>query len=141
MRTLLLLGALALAATTATPAAAQSASRDSLAAWMRPGISLGLAEHRARTISHVLYVLTLDVSSRDRAVGHVFIQFRHEAREDVLVDFRGRRLLLASANGVQLPLDIANGAHIRIADQWLQTGVNTLEFAFWAEIAPSGASI
>ena len=141
MRTLLLPGALALAAATAAPAAAQSASPDSLAAWMRPGISLGLAEHRARTISNVVYVLTLDVSSRERAVGHVFIQFRHAVREDVVVDFRGRRLLLASANGVQLPLDIANGAHIRIADQWLQTGTNTLEFAFWADIAPSGASI
>ncbi len=141
MRTSLLLGALALAAGIAAPAAAQSASPDSLAAWMRPGVSLGLAEHRARTISNVVYVLTLDVSARDRAVGHVFIQFRHEVREDVVVDFRGRRLLLASANGVQLPQGAANGAHIRVADQWLQTGVNTLEFAFWADIAPSGASI
>jgi len=141
MRTLLLLGALASAAAQAAPAAAQSASPDSLTAWMRPGISRGLAEHRAQTISDVRYLLTLDVSSLDRAVGHLFIQFRHDVREDVLVDFRGRRLLLASANGVELPPDVANGAHIRIEDRWLQTGVNTLEFAFWADIAPTGASI
>ena len=141
MRPLQLLGAFALAAATAAPAAAQSAGTDSLAAWMRPGVSQGLAEQRARTISHVLYVLTLDVSARDRAVGHLFIQFRHEGREDVVVDFRGRRLLLASANGVQLPPEAANGAHIRVSDQWLQAGVNTLEFAFWADIAPSGAGI
>lgn len=125
----------------AAPAAAQSASPDSLGAWMRPGISIGLAEHRARTISDVYYLLTLDVSSLEQAVGHVVIEFRREGREDLVVDFRGRRLLLATANGVQLPLDVANGSHIRIADQWLQTGPNRLEFAFWADIAPSGASI
>ena len=137
---------LAFAAVTATADAPPRAAglptpQDSLTAWMRPGVSLGLAEHRARTISDVRYELALDVSTLDHASGTVFVRFDRTGRDDVILDFRGPRLLNASANGMPLPGPIANGAHLRIADRWLQTGTNTLEFEFRAEIAPSGASI
>ena len=119
----------------------RTAPADSLAAWMRPGISLGLAEHRARTIADVRYDLRLDVSALDRATGAVTVRFDRRAGGDVILDFRGTRLLGASANGAALPADAANGAHIRVADALLRDGANTLEFRFEAAIAPSGASI
>jgi len=133
------------AAGLATPAAAQSSPRaarqDSLTAWMRPGVSLALAQHRARTIGDVRYAITLDVSALDSAVGRVGVRFRRSDTGDVILDFRGRRLTRASANGTDLPLAIANGAHLRVPASALRPGENALEFAFVAAIAPSGASI
>ncbi|MEK7667158.1 MAG: hypothetical protein AAB409_00730, partial [Gemmatimonadota bacterium] len=143
------------AAALSTPAAAQAAGRaaapDSLTAWMRPGVSLALAEHRARTLSDVRYTLTLDVSALDSAVGQVTVRFRRGDTGDVILDFRGRRLTRAVANGTPLRLDVANGtplplgaangAHVRVSAGALRPGENTLEFAFVAAIAPAGASI
>ena len=124
------------------PEAAQrpEASPDSLQAWMRRGVSLGLAEHRSRTIGDVRYRLTLDVSDPERAAGHVVVTFRRSDRSDVILDFRGR-LLLAAANGVRLPSEAFNGAHVRVPGALLRTGENAVELAFSADIAPSGASI
>lgn len=146
-----------------TPATAQAVGRaaapDSLTAWMRPGVSLALARHRARTISDVRYALRLDVGALDSAVGQVVVRFRRSDTGDVILDFRGRRLtsarvngtalgsdageaaVPARANGTDLPLTIANGAHIRIPARLLRAGENALEVTFVAAIAPSGASI
>jgi aminopeptidase N len=117
------------------------APADSLAAWMRPGVSLGLAEHRARTVADVRYDLRLDVSSLERATGSVTVRFDRLADGDLILDFRGPRLLAASANGAAIPPEAANGSHIRIAEALLRPGANTLELRFEAAIAPSGASI
>jgi aminopeptidase N len=113
-------------------------SQDSLAA---PGVSRALAEHRARTIAEVEYDLVLDVSALDSAVGQVGIRFRRSGEGDVILDFRGRRLLRITANGAPLALDAWNGAHVRIGAAALRPGPNTVAVAFVAEIAPSGASI
>ena len=137
-----LAAAIAGAALTA-PAAAQTggAAADSLAAWMRPGVSLVLAEHRARTLGDVRYALTLDVSALDSAVGQVDVRFRRSDDGDVILDFRGRRLVAATVNGAPLPAGAANGAHIRVPAGALRAGENALNFRFVAAIAPSGASI
>ena len=134
-----------------SPAPGRAALPDSLVVWMRRGVSLGLAEHRARTIGDVRYVLALDVSALDRAAGRVTVRFTRTGRDDVILDFRGRRLSGARANGADLVLDTTgaaglqgvrvNGAHIRVPDRFLRAGANTLEFTFVADIAPSGASI
>ena len=71
----------------------------SLLDFMGRGVSHDLAEHRARTISQVEYDLALDVTARDSAVGRVTMRFALAADEDVILDFRGRRLVRASANG------------------------------------------
>jgi aminopeptidase N len=113
---------------------------DSLAVFMGHGISRALAVHRAATIADVRYALTLDVTARDSAVGHVVLRFRRLDEGDVILDFRGRRLLSAVANGHALPPDAANGAHIRVPADLLGAD-DTLEFTFVADIAPSGASI
>ena len=109
--------------------------------YMGPGVSHALAEHRFRALGEVRYTLSLDVTSRDSAVGRVVIRFDLHFRDDVVVDFRGRRLTSATANGRPLPRGAANGAHIRVPLKLLSLGENRLEFTFVADIAPSGASI
>ncbi len=109
--------------------------------FMGHGVSHALAEHRARTIGEVRYGLALDVTARDSAVGRVAIRFLLHARDDVVLDFRGRRLVTATANGRPLPKDAANGAHIKVPLRLLTRGENVLAFTFVADIAPSGASI
>ncbi len=110
-------------------------------AYLGHGVSHALAEHRARTIGEVRYDLMLDVSAPDSAVGHVIVAFNLRQRGDVVLDFRGRRLTAAHANGRPLPRSAANGAHIRVPAALLSRGANLLEFGFVADIAPSGASI
>ncbi|HVO34361.1 MAG TPA: M1 family aminopeptidase, partial [Gemmatimonadales bacterium] len=109
--------------------------------YMGRGVSHALAEHRARTLGEIRYALTLDVTSLDSAVGRVAIRLDLRARDDVILDFRGRRLVSAAVNGRPLPRSAANGAHIRVPLTYLSRGENRLEFAFVADIAPSGASI
>ena len=109
--------------------------------YMGHGVSRALATHRARDLGEVRYALSLDVTAPDSAVGRVSIRFDLKVREDVVLDFRGRRLTAATANGRNLPKGAANGAHIRIPLQLLSRGENHLELAFVADIAPSGASI
>jgi aminopeptidase N len=126
---------------TAFLAAGGATAADTAAAFMGHGVSHALARDRARTISEVRYALTLDVTARDSAVGWVAVQFRRSGKGDVILDFRGRRLLKASANGHELPDGAANGAHIRVSAALLAAGDNALDFEFVADIAPSGASI
>jgi aminopeptidase N len=114
---------------------------DTLATLMGPGISRELADLRSRTIAAVRYDLRLDVSALDSATGNVTVRFRRSGTGDVILDFRGRRLTAAAANGQALPPGIANGAHIRVPEQMLQPGENRLDFGFVTPIAPSGASI
>ena len=113
---------------------------DSLSAFLGHGVSHALAVYRAGTIREVRYALALDVTARDSAVGSVVVQFHRSGRGDVVLDFRGRRLLRAVANGHELPPETENGAHIRVPAALLGAD-DTLEFSFVADIAPSGASI
>jgi aminopeptidase N len=133
VHTLVLIAALLSQAGRGSPA-------DSLALFMGHGVSRALAEHRAATIADVHYELTVNVTARDSAVGRVVIRFRRRDDGDVVLDFRGRRLLRAVANGHELPPEAANGAHILVPADRLAAD-DTLELVFVADIAPSGASI
>jgi aminopeptidase N len=121
--------------------AARIPGQDPLAPLLGRGVSHALAEHRARTIADVRYSLALDVSALDSAVGEVTVRFRRTDAGDVILDWRGRRLLRITANGAEVPLDAANGAHIRLPAGILRAGENAVTLAFVSEIAPSGASI
>ncbi|HEU4648300.1 MAG TPA: M1 family aminopeptidase [Gemmatimonadales bacterium] len=138
---------LALLAAPLSAAEAQRAPTDPAAAYLGRGISQRLAEWRARTVRDVRYDLALDITSPDSAVGQVTIRFRRIAVAsaplggDVVLDFRGRRLAYATANGRPLSTAAANGAHIRVPATLLVAGENVLELGFVADIAPSGASI
>ena len=106
-----------------------------------PGISLALARHRAAAIREVRYELALDVTSLDSATGHVTIRFDRSGTSDAILDFRGRRLGAASANGTALPPGTTRNGHVLVPAQLLHDGQNTLRLAFVADIAPTGASI
>jgi aminopeptidase N len=132
---------LLLAAGTAAPAGAQAARQDSLAARLEPGISQTLARHRASTISDVRYTLALDVTALDSATGRVTVRFRHSGSGDAILDFRGRRLTGARANGHPLGPEAVRAGHIVIPPRLLEPGESTVDVDFVADIAPTGASI
>src|SRR5581483_724356 len=92
-------------------------------------------------VRDVRYDLALDVTALDSAVGRVTVRFRREGGADAILDFRGRRLTRALANGRPLPAGAAAGAHLRVPAGLLAPGENVLEFGFVADVAPSGASI
>ncbi|MEO7358936.1 MAG: M1 family aminopeptidase [Gemmatimonadaceae bacterium] len=133
------LSALLLAVTTPR-ASAQSAIRtpDSL---MGPGVSIQLAQLRARTVSDVRYALSLDVTAPDSALGLVMIRWTRTGADDAFIDFRGRRVTEISVNEASVALSAFNGAHIRLPGELLQRGENTVTVAFVSAIAASGASI
>jgi aminopeptidase N len=119
----------------------QGPRRDSPAPLIAHGVSHALAERRARTISDVRYALALDVTALDSAVGRVSVRFHRSDGGDAILDFRGRRLVRAVANGHALLAGAANGAHLKVPAAMLVPGDNHLDLEFVAEIAPSGASI
>jgi len=108
---------------------------------LAPGISLGLARHRAATVHDVRYDLSLDLTARDSATGRVILRFRRTGTDGAVLDFRGRRLLHALANGRSLPAGAARNGHVLVPAVLLGEGENALELEFVADIAPSGASI
>lgn len=118
------------------PASAQSAELED-----GPGVSLALAQHRARTIQDVRYALSLDVTASDSAVGTVAIRFARTGSGDVLLDFRGRRIVRLEANGTAVTPVRWNRAHLRIPAGMLRDGENSITVEFVSEIAPAGASI
>src|SRR5690348_11505716 len=105
-----------------------------------PGISRQLAEYRAERVANVRYDLTLDVTRRDTAVGHVVIRFTRTKPGDAIVDFRGYAMGAPVVNGHATSLK-GNGAHLRIPAALLKSGQNTIEAGFRSPIAAAGASI
>lgn len=122
----------------AAPVAAQNTG---MPAFDGHGVSADLARHRTATLRDVRYDLAFDLSSTDSAVGTVTISFVRSGTDDVILDFRGRRVSSISANGTVVPISAFNGNHIRVARADLRNGANAVTVAFVSEIAPSGASI
>lgn len=109
--------------------------------YMGHGISHELAVWRAKTVREVRYDLRLDVTAPDSAIGQVIIRFVRVGRGDVILDYRGRRLRSASANGAAIPAAAFNGNHLRVPARLLKVGQNGVDVSFVSEIAPAGASI
>jgi aminopeptidase N len=128
-------------------AAQRGPAPDSLAAYMRHGISHDLAVWRARTVADVRYDLSLDVTSTDSAAGQVTVRFTHRGGDDVILDYRGRRLLSVSVNGAPIEPTAVGSIpgfdrnHLRLPARLLSQGENTVQLAFVSDIAPTGASI
>ncbi|HEX6617095.1 MAG TPA: M1 family aminopeptidase, partial [Gemmatimonadales bacterium] len=133
--------ALVLAAAAAAPLGAQAGPTGSSASLASPGISEALARHRAATIGGVRYDLRLDVTARDSATGRVTVRFARSDSGDAILDFRGRRLTAARANGRAIPDFAPRNGHLIVPAPLLRPGENTVELAFVADIAPAGASI
>ncbi len=105
------------------------------------GVSLELARHRSSTISDVRYSLSLDVTAPDSAPGIVEVQFSRSGRDDVVLDYRGRRVVSVSVNGTVISRPQFDGHHLRVGASDLVAGVNRVTVQFVSEVAPSGASI
>ncbi|HMA40599.1 MAG TPA: M1 family aminopeptidase [Gemmatimonadales bacterium] len=133
----------------ALPLAAQRApAPEPLSAFMRHGISHDLAVWRATTIRDVRYDLSLDVTAPDSAIGRVTVRFSRSGTQDVVLDYRGRRLQAVTVNGTSLDSTATiggipgfNGDHLRLPARLLTPGENAVDLVFVSDIAPSGASI
>jgi aminopeptidase N len=123
------------AACLAAPAHAQRADSMSGA-----GVSLELARYRAATVRDVRYRLQFRLGL-DSAIGFVTVRWIRAGSGNAVIDFRGRRLNRMSVNGKELPASAFNGSHVVIHDSLLAAGENAADFAFVADVAPSGASI
>jgi len=108
---------------------------------MAPGVSHTLAIWRATRVGDVRYALTLAVGAQDTATGHIRIAFTRHGSDDVILDYRGPRLMNPHANGAPLAGMVNNGAHLRLPGTALRAGANVLDFDFVARVAPAGASI
>ena len=113
---------------------------DSLADFMGHGVSHDLARWRAQTIADVRYDLSLDVTAPDSAIGSVTMRFTRRGSEDVILDYRGRRLGRASVNGTAFTPAFTND-HLRIPAGLLAVGENIIALSFVSDIAATGASI
>lgn len=105
---------------------------------MTPGVSHALATNRAARISDARYGLDLDVSRLDTARGSVHIAFRLGSPGDVILDFRGPKLVDVSVNGTPIHDPEWNGAHLRIPARLLTVGTNAVDAHFTTLIAPAG---
>ena len=124
-------------------ATAHAQGADRIASYVSHGVSHELATWRAKTVSDVRYDLSLDVTALDSALGHVAIRFKRTGADDAVIDYRGRRLMHAIANGTLMQSSGTgfNGNHLRIPAGALKPGENVVELDFVSDIAPSGASI
>ena len=109
-----------------------------------PGVSIELAQFRARTVSDVRYRLIFDLrsdSTLSTTAGRVTIHWKRTGSDDAIVDFRGPRITAATVNGAPLAASAFNGAHVRIPAAMLTAGEDSAHFDFTSDIAPTGASI
>jgi aminopeptidase N len=107
------------------------------------GISQALARQRAATLRNIRYSLHFDLT-RDSAStpGRVVIRVERAATAgDLILDFRGPRLLSLEANGTRVEAPRWTNGHIVVPSQVLRTGENEIAVQFMAAIAPAGASI
>jgi aminopeptidase N len=128
---------LAAALSIAAPLAAQAPMQTS-------GVSADLAKHRAQTVHNVRYDLALDVTAPDSATGRVTVRWTRTDGGSAVLDFRGRHLISASANGFTVNIGQPAGynhGHIVIPPTVLRLGDNSASFVFTTDIAASGASI
>ncbi|MGI8498802.1 MAG: M1 family metallopeptidase [Gemmatimonadaceae bacterium] len=114
---------------------------DTVSPVMGKGISRELAVERVAQIRRVRYDLSLDVTSRDSATGHVTVRFDWSGHGDVVLDFRGRSLGRVGLGGRTLEPSGWNGDHLRIPANRLTTRDNRIDLDFGTAIAPAGASI
>jgi aminopeptidase N len=112
---------------------------------MARGVSKQLATRRANQIADVKYDLSLDLTRGDTAYGRVRISFVRKQPGDLILDFRGARIVEVSANGARIRSVENNGAHLRIPERltglYQTGGRNEVVIGFRSLIAAAGAPI
>jgi aminopeptidase N len=118
-------------------------SLQSAAEAREPGVSLELAEHRAKTIRNLRYELAFDIPAvvSEPVRGRERVRFELAAPTAVTFDFAaGReRLLSVTAAGETISPRHMTG-HIVIPTELTRTGENTIDFEFLAGDAPLNRS-
>jgi aminopeptidase N len=104
------------------------------------GISLALAQARARSISALRYDLTFNIPERrqDAVTGHESLTFRlTDSSQPLQIDFTPPtdRLSSLAANGKPLPVHSSHG-HVVIPTSALRDGDNRVDIAFLAGEVP-----
>jgi len=130
MPTVILLAALLVTAATAT-------AQPTLTA---PGVSLALAEDRARRVSDLRYDLALEIPRDQQApvTGTLTLRFQlTDAARPLVVDFDTTRDHVRSLalNGGAVAIDVADG-HLVLPAAALEDGANEVRIAFTAGDAP-----
>ncbi len=109
---------------------------------LEPGVSLQLAQWRAKQYGDIRYQLAIGLKEdADSLSGKLRIRVKLPARPvDLILDWRGKELANLAVNGAQLPIRVEK-EHLVVAAKHLKPGKNTLEVEFKAAIAVSGTAV
>src|SRR5689334_23368762 len=112
------------------------------AAPLDPGVSLELAQWRAKNYRDVRYGLHLSpAAGADQLGGTLYLSVSLPARKvDVVLDWRGAPVRGLRINGKSVAAEIRN-EHLVIQKQFLQAGMNRVRLDFESPIAVSGAAV
>ena len=109
---------------------------------LEPGISLALAQWRAKHYRDVRYAMQLQFIEGDDVVsGTLQIQVTLPKRPvPLILDWRGRKFANVTVNGKAQPVVVEN-EHLVLPAKTLKGGTNSVELRFEATIATSGSAI
>lgn len=99
------------------------------------GVSLSLAEYRARQLSDIRYDISFRIpeAREERVSGKETITFNLKNRGSLQLDFREEGAVLGlKVNGLNCPVDWRR-EHIVVAAKHLRKGINTVELKFLSE--------
>jgi aminopeptidase N len=112
------------------------------AALLDPGVSLELAQWRAKNYKDLRYGLQMQVAEgAERLQGTLDLSVVLPARKvDLVLDWRGAPLRDLRVNGKPVAADVRN-EHLVIDKKHLKSGANRVRLAFDSPIAVSGAAV
>ena len=107
---------------------------------LEPGVSLELAQWRAKHYRDIRYGLRMRLAEgADRLEGTLDLSVTLPARKaDLVLDWRGEPVRGLLVNGKSVPYDVKN-EHLVVQKELLKSGRNTVRLEFESPVAVSGA--
>ena len=107
-----------------------------------PGVSLELAQWRAKNYRDIRYALRFELIEGSSALaGQLEISLKGPARPvDLVLDWRGAPVQDVRVNGAPVAPDYRN-EHLVIGSKFLKAGKNTVRLAFTSPVAVSGSAV
>lgn len=111
-------------------------------ALLEPGVSLELAQWRARHYRDIRYALRIDLAEgSDVLKGSLEVKVRLPKNPvDLILDWRGKAIEELGINGRKVPAR-TEGEHLVVPAKNLKPGVNVITLAFESPVAVSGAAV